>query len=346
MTSNTDERVALTYSMLASFRNCRRACKLHYIDLLRVADRPEAQVTGSLIHECLECWYLTADFSQVEKHIAQMCSAAGDHVDDASKNRHFHTVAMMEGYVAAYPRESFEILALELPFAGEIINPATGAKSRTYTMAGRVDAVVRDDSGIWLNEYKTASRIDAGYIEKLWSDMQIRLYSVYLEQVFGWHITGVNYIMLTKVRAAQEMGETDAEWAERLAAAKAPGRCKRKMPETDAEYLERLREKYAPASMYPREQIYFTPRDLEELQFEVWELTQQLLACKRDPQGRAWYKNTSQCYVYNHACDYCRLCQATANEDAVRSAFYTVADDMHGEVNAQSAFANAESDMF
>ncbi len=96
----------------------------------------------------------------------------------------------MTGYANRFPGEDFEVVALEKTFEGNIINPATGASSRSFTLAGKVDGIVRQDGKYFLLEHKTASQIDSGYLERLWTDFQIHLYAWYVEKALGWRISG------------------------------------------------------------------------------------------------------------------------------------------------------------
>lgn len=51
--------------------------------------------------------------------------------------------AMLRGYAARYPSEDFEVQAVEQEFLTDIRNPETGAESRTFRLAGKVDGLVR-----------------------------------------------------------------------------------------------------------------------------------------------------------------------------------------------------------
>ena len=175
----------LTYSALNTFRNCPRKYKHRYIDCLRPREKPEALSFGSVIHGAIELWYQSAangnrlrailDFidQQFPKRIG----------DDAQKAAWHLARAMFTGYASCYPDENFEVVEVEKSFIGEIRNPDTGRPSQTFVMAGKVDAIVKRPDGMYLLEHKTASTIDASYLDKLWTDTQIALYSHYLRQL-------------------------------------------------------------------------------------------------------------------------------------------------------------------
>jgi len=204
-----------TYSMWNAFRNCRKLCEWRYVrELVAVARDPRLSF-GSLIHECLEMWHRDADEAAVL-----------DHIDRAFTNRAFNdsiksdwhlAKSMMTGYAGTYPVEDFEVVALEQQFAGGIVNPATKASSRSFTIAGKVDGIVRMRSTgeYYLLEHKTAAQLDGDYLEKLWTDLQVILYCHYIEQCLGIRISGVIYSVLVKAKLVQGKGETESEFTAR-----------------------------------------------------------------------------------------------------------------------------------
>ena len=324
-------RIITTYSMFSLFRNCRMACKLRYIDfLVSLSSDPNLRF-GSAIHKFLECWHAHRDLPQVLDQIDRTYpNRAGD--DDQRRDWHLAT-AIMSGYAARYPDEEFEVVELEKTFEGEIINPATGAKSRSFTLAGRVDGVVRKGDEYFLLENKTASNIDSGYLERLWTDFQIILYSWYIEKTLGIRIAGVIYNILCKARLQQSKGETEAEFEARRAALIAKSKngkssAKRKMPESDNAYQARLAEKYTDQEMFHRELLYFSRDRFQVLQAELWELTQTFLDARRRD---SWYQNTDFCFKWNRPCAYYPLCSSDLST-TVRDNFYRI-EPPHTELN-------------
>jgi hypothetical protein len=168
-----------------------------------------------------------------------------DRANDSQQLAAWHLAsAMMRGYAMRYETEEFEIVEVEKEFIGEIRNPDTGRLSQTFRMAGKVDAIVRCHDGLYLLEHKTASTVDANYLDKLWTDTQIALYCYYLREL-GYPIVGVIYNVLLKSRLKQGKGETQAEYEARkaeLAAKNKSGKstAKRQLPETDDDFRWRL----------------------------------------------------------------------------------------------------------
>jgi RecB family exonuclease len=314
--TEANDKTLLTYSALNTFRNCPRKYKNRYLDNLRPRERAEALSFGSVIHTAIELWYRS---SNTESRLRDVLA----YIDDAFENRlvdsnlmvqwHLAT-AMFRGYAQRYATEDFDVVEVEKEFVGEIRNPDTGRQSQTFRIAGKVDGIVRCHDGLYLLEHKTASTVDASYLDKLWTDTQIALYCYYLREL-GYPIVGVIYNVLLKSRLKQGKGETQEEYELRhaeLAAKNKSGKstAKRQMPETDDEFQSRLTEWYSRPDAFHREFIYLSEDRLAMLQDEVWEITQQYLDARR--RGK-WLLNTSNCFSYQRPCEYLAYCQSGFN---------------------------------
>jgi RecB family exonuclease len=311
-----NDKTLLTYSALNTFRNCPRKYKNRYLDNLRPRERPDALSFGSVIHTAIELWYRSSDAeSRLRDVLAYIDDAFENRVVDSNQMVQWHlATAMIRGYAERYATEEFEIVEVEKEFVGEIRNPDTGRQSQTFRIAGKVDGIVRCHDGLYLLEHKTASTVDASYLDKLWTDTQIALYCFYLREL-GYPIVGVIYNVLLKSRLKQGKGETQEEYEVRhaeLAAKNKSGKstAKRQMPETDDEFQARLTEWYSRPEAFHREFIYLSEDRLAMLQDEVWEITQQYLDARR--RGK-WLLNTSNCFSYQRPCEYLAYCQSGFN---------------------------------
>ncbi len=266
-----------------------------------------------MIHTAIELWYQSQNAeSRLNDVFAYINDAFENRVVDLHQMTQWHlATAMIRGYADRYAMEEFEVVEVEKEFVGEIRNPDTGRQSQTFRIAGKVDGIVRCHDGLYLLEHKTASSIDANYLDKLWTDTQIALYCYYLREL-GYPIVGVIYNVLLKSRLKQGKGETQDEYEARkaeLAAKNKSGKstAKRQMPETDDEFQQRLTEWYSRPEAFHREFIYLSEDRLAMLQDEVWEITQQYLDARR--RGK-WLLNTSNCFSYQRPCEYLAYCQS------------------------------------
>jgi hypothetical protein len=336
---DSSDKGVLTYSALNTFRNCPRRYKHRYMDFLRPREKAEALSFGGVIHGAIEIWYRSvADANRMWTVLDFLDQQFPERIGDDAQIANWHLArAMITGYASRYPSEDFEIVEVEKEFTGEIRNPDTGRLSQTFVMAGKADAIVQLSDGMYLLEHKTASSIDASYLDKLWTDTQIALYSFYLRQL-GYPIVGVIYNILLKSRLKQRAGETQEEYEARraeLAAKNKSGKstAKRQMPETDEEFQARLAEWYGRPEAFHREHIYLSEDRLAMLQEEVWEITQQYLDARR--RGK-WLLNTSNCFSYQRPCEYLPFCQSGFNPN--------VADNLYEIVPPHEELAPSDSD--
>ena len=321
-----------TYSMWALFRNCRKACEYRYELGLTSREKDPNLSFGSLIHDALQTWHGTWDLTAVLDDIDRAC---GTRASDEGVRRDWHLArAMMTGYAARYPTEDFTVVALEKTFEGPIVNPVTGAASRSFVLAGKVDGIVRIGGDHYVLEHKTAATIDADYLERLWTDFQIAIYSHYVEQSLGIPITGVIYNVLGKARLQQGKGETEEEYQVRRADLIAKSKtgtttAKRKLPESDDEFQARLIEKYADPAMFHREMLYLSRDRFDVLRAELWELTQAFLDARR---RKVFYQNTAFCFHHNRPCAYFPICRSNGNPNVIDN-LYTITPP-HEELRA------------
>lgn len=321
-----------TYSMWSLFRNCRKACEYRYELGLTPREKDPSLSFGSLIHDALQTWHGTRDLTAVLELIDRACATR---TSDEGVRRDWHLArAMMTGYAARYPTEDFTVVALEKTFEGPIVNPATGATSRSFVLAGKVDGIVQIGDDHYILEHKTAATIDADYLERLWTDFQIAIYSHYVEQSLGIPITGVIYNVLGKARLQQGKGETEEEYQVRRADLIAKSKtgtttAKRKLPESDDEFQARLIEKYADPAMFHREMLYLSRDRFDVLRAELWELTQAFLDARR---RKVFYQNTAFCFHHNRPCAYFPICRSNGNPNVIDN-LYTITPP-HEELRA------------
>jgi len=325
----------LTYSALNTYRNCPRKYKLRYVDHLRPRERPDTLAFGSTIHRALELWHGSADAPHRLLKVFELLDAeyAARDGDPDAKAAWLQAKAMMAGYAARYPREDFNVLELEKEFQGEIRNPATGAASKTFSMAGKVDGIVRLGDEAYLLEHKTASAVDGAYLDRLWCDTQIALYTHYLREM-GYPVVGVIYNVLLKTRLKQRQGETEEEYRERKAALAAKNKsgkstAQRQEPESNVEFMARLADWYSKPEAFHREKIYLTQDRLDMVAEEAWEVTQQYLDARRRD---SYLMNTSYCFNWSRPCEYLAYCQSNFNEN-VRDNMFDVAEP-HEELSS------------
>ncbi len=305
-----DGRLTTSPRLWSEFRDCRKKAYWRFAERLEPLEAAWNLRFGRLIHECLESWHESRDLALTLAVIDEACATRESNLE-AKRTWHLAR-AMMTGYAARYEKEDFAIVALGATFRGDIVNPATGKKSRSFCLSDRVDGVVRLGDKNYLLEHRTASSVDDDYLKRLWADFQVTLRANYIERQLEMPISGVVYDILVKAKLKQSPGESVLEFSKRrdaLIAKSKSGKSKAKqqLPESDETFAARLAARYSAPSMFHREIVEFDNQRRAELSFELWELTQSLLDARR---RNAWYPNTSFCFHYRRPCEYLALCQS------------------------------------
>lgn len=323
-----------TYSMWQLFKNCRKKYKERYEnEIVPFGQLDHNLFLGSVIHNALETWYKTGDALKTIDEIP----------DDQLLAK-----AMMVSYIEKYKSEPFEVIFVEKQFQGDIINPKTGHKSNTFELWGKVDVVVKQKGLYYIMEHKTASNVNANYLDKLWTDFQTILYSDYIEKTTGLKISGIIYNILGKSGIIQGKGETEEEYKERyenLCAKNKSGKssAKQKIAESNEDFYNRLLKNYKEKDYFIREYLYIPKNQFKELQFELWDLTQSLLEARRE--GR-YYKNSEYCFNWKKECGYYALCKSCDNP-LIRENYYEhkpahseleIGDKENGQIKKDQSF--------
>lgn len=221
-------------------------------------------------------------------------------------------------------------------------------------MRGKVDRILWHvaDGMVYLDESKTASTIDGGYLAKLWTDAQIQLYSLYLSSILGVKVGGVLYDIATKTMISPKSGseESDEDFEARIAKFKkeetrekhrAAGK-KIRVAETDEEFMGRLQEYYGTPDSLHRTFLHYSADNSESTAEDLWEVGQQLLDARK---RNRWSKNQSQCFVFNRPCDYEPICRSGCSyredlPDTLRNLYVT--RRQHSELSPVGASASGE----
>lgn len=183
----------LSVSSAASYRRCQREYQLSR-DWTPLS-RSSALGYGLMMHAGLEVWFRTVDDEQALVAIESFARAGKvDDYDLAGCG------VLMIGYHERWLSEPLEVLFVEKDFTSAMINPETGAASRTWELYGRLDAVVKDAFGrVFIVEHKTTSSDldNPSYWQKLRLDAQI---STYYQGVraLGVEPAGVIYDVIRK----------------------------------------------------------------------------------------------------------------------------------------------------
>jgi hypothetical protein len=128
----------LSSSSAKTFRLCARKYYYAYELRRRPISDGEALRFGTLVHVGLEVWWSTVDVLKAIE--AMRARAAGLEVDAVEMVK---AEELMIGYHCRWHQEPYSVLAVEQEFNAPLVNPDTGAASKTWRMGGKIDAIAR-----------------------------------------------------------------------------------------------------------------------------------------------------------------------------------------------------------
>lgn len=248
---------------------------------------------------------------------------------DADRMMAAKALGLMEGYDARWRNAGWLTLAVEQEFHLPIVNPETGARSRTFTQAGKKDGVIEHNGrpGIAYGlEHKTTSEDisdpNSPYYRRLAIDAQVSAYALANWQE-GTRIEGTLYDVIRKpsIRAKKlSKAERASFVAEGVYFGKKFGHELRRAFAADLEietpemYTARLAH-----DTQERPDWYFQRRIVPRLDSDVLEYAQELWDVSTEirlaaASGR-WFRNSGACMLYNTPCQYLGICSGHTSVD-------------------------------
>ena len=322
-------KTKLTSTRLAGMRKCPR---LHYwryeLGLARVRQATPLRF-GSLFHKGLELRHSMAGqlaedaLASILQAVLAEYDAVPDWADRTEWTVERETLgALLSGHIWRYGQDDLQFVAVEQAFELPLVNPDSGALSRTFSLAGKIDAIVRlPDGRLAVLEYKTAGEDiapDSEYWLRLRCDGQISLY-VLAARAMGYDVATVLYDVTRKPTIRLRQKETPEAFGQRLL----------------ADIAER------PGFYYQRREVPRLEDDLVQFRAELWQQAQQLLDLRRrashltDP-ATAHFRNVGR--MTCGYCDFADLCLSGARVDpASPPAGYQVLPDVNPELCAEGA---------
>lgn len=320
----------LTTSELKAFRRCPREHHIAYRLGYRPVESAGALRFGTLIHLGLEAWWRAPRGEGLDAALA----AVDDQADPFDRAR---ARALLIGYHARWADEQLEVLAVEAEFRTPLINPATGAASKTFEVAGKIDAVVRELSTgrVMLVEHKTSSD-DIGpgsdYWRRLRLDAQITTYFAG-GRALGHDVAGCIYDVIAKPgqrpgqiplvdengvkivvdQAGQRVRTKDGKkWRE--SASTADGYVLQTRPETADEFEARLAAWIAerPNEFYQRGEVVRLAEDEADAAADTWATARAVADAGR---LQRYPRNPDACVRWGRNCEFWEVCGGVATLD-------------------------------
>ena len=355
----------LTHSRLATSRRCKREHHIKYELGYRPVHDAEELFFGALLHLALEAWWLAVKDGTwvaegLNRAMAALLSVRCDPFDLAKAR------AMVMGYDARWSAEAayYEVLAVEVRFETDVVNPETGHASKTWRLGGKIDVVVRDrrDGKVKFIEHKTSSEdvsLGSPYWRRLLMDGQV---SIYFDgtKALGWEPDACIYDVLAKpqlrpsttVPVLDELGRKivldangdrvyTAPAKPRQTADKERGFVLQVRDETPDEYFERCGTDIAENvnHYYSRGEVVRLEQELADARFDIWAQGRELR--ENELAGRA-QRNPEACRRNGNAlCPYFSVCTGQASLDD--PALFRRVENVHPELGESSQEAPVAS---
>jgi hypothetical protein len=301
----------LSHSRLRAARGCRRLHFIQYIQGIKPIEKDEVLRFGDVIHKAQEAWWNGWQLPEEERLAVAIAAIKSDDPFEVAKAR-----VMMVAYHLRWKDEPLEVLGVEVPFETDLRNPVTGASSRTWVLAGKIDAIARHrETGlVYLVEHKTSGEdISPGsaYYKRLRMDPQI---STYFEggTSLGYEVAGCIYDVLAKP-GQRPLKATPPEKRKYTKEGKLYANL-RAFDESPDEYAERVAEVVGqnPAEYFARVEVVRLRDQMHEAMLDTWQLGQELREAElagRHP------KNPDHCVRNNFVCPYFPACSGEASLD-------------------------------
>lgn len=321
----------LTSSRLRAWRDCRRKHRLLYQEGWRPVREGDALRQGSLGHLGLEAWWKNETGDRLGAAHAAMAGRAENEYEQAAMEE------LLRGYHLMYAADMdrYEVLAVEESFTAPLLNPATGAPSRTWVLAGKVDGVLldRETGAVVLLEHKLTTENFASdadpYWVKLGMDPQVSHYFIGAESL-GFVPEGCLYDVLLRPRL-QPLKATPEENRKYRRDGQLYAN-QRDRDETPEEFRARVRAdiESRPDRYFQRRVIGRTDQDVVEYLSEVWDEGRMIR--EAELAGRAT-KNPDSCHRFGQ-CAFWSVCAYGLNPEDHPDT-YTRVEDVHPELELE-----------
>lgn len=305
----------LTHSARSKFQACPRAYNIAYVQKIRPVESSAALAFGTAIHALLEVYWNNLQKDLEDSDFGPVLKSIPDLYDQAK------AWALILGYAQKWRAsdvETYNTVCVEAPFQAPLMNPETGALSRTWALAGKIDGIIEEKATgkTVILEHKTTSMDvapGADYWLKLPIDGQVSGYYVGA-QALGFDCRDCVYDVIRKP-SIKPLKATPVEARKYKKDGTLYATC-RETDETPAEYFARLKADIAerPDWYFARQSVARPDKDLVDYLEDMWMVGRQIADAER---LNRWPRNPSSCNGYGK-CDYFDVCAGMASLDDVR----------------------------
>lgn len=189
-----------SHSRINTYKTCPKMFEYKYIKHLFPIDGDSTSlILGKAFHRGIEL----GDVNELEKELDNN----QDFLNEGDETNKVIVLSMVEAFFNKFPHHNEGNVKHEVEIK-------TKFNDNEFIMYA--DAIVEEPDGLILREYKTASRIDDTYINKLEFNDQISRYCLAIEQELGKKVKKIEYYVAKKPLLRQKNGETLEQFRERL----------------------------------------------------------------------------------------------------------------------------------
>lgn len=315
---------SITWSSYSTAQSCRRKYWLAYCEGVELADRSEAKSDALLIGDAVH------RLCGGEPTVPDLPEHLGPIVSTMSA-----TWLIRYGECTLGPERQIEA------WVTDEVGVGIGDKVVSVTLGAHCDEIRKTEDRRIVVERKTAKRVDGNYLERLALDQQIAL------QAYLADVDTVIYDVIQVAPIKRELGETDQDFAERRAKAKAKNKSgttnvKRRVEEHPWLYSQRLVKWYIdhPEALLRYDvtieqerkiaavsQIAGLAASLRLAQLDVLEQEEHDREAQIDLH---FAQSTQRCFDWGRRCEYWALC-TSGNSELVKQQLYTIRPKREGD---------------
>jgi len=312
------EKSLITHSSSVCYKTCPRKYFYQYIMTIRKSVESTPLRIGKAVHLGLDLWAVGTD---PQESITRAVASYEVLPEWANTEELVYqwmierekVARLLSGYFWRWGEVEEKIIQSERAFEVDLLNPDTGRPSSNYNLAGRIDKIIETaGKRLAIKEHKTCSEDisnDSDYWLRLRIDQQISQYMTAARRL-GYDVETVIYDVIRKPTigpltiplldedglkiVVDESGERvyldakgKSEPKPRQSGDSKKGWSLQTRKQTPQEYGERLTDDIAirPEYYYAQREIPRLNSDLEEFEYEAWDLQKQIQEAKNITDG-------------------------------------------------------------
>lgn len=306
----------LSNSEIACFRRCAREYAFRYVMRRRPRRSSEALRFGTFFHIGLNTWWSTKGDAadKLAAAVDAIRARADANPEDADPFELVKAEELLLGYTARWGDDVYETLGVEVAFEMPLVNPDTGAASRTFRVAGKIDLIARRANGaVVFGEHKTTSNdITPGsdYWRRVSAlDPQVSTYDAAMRSL-GYDPKECLYDVVRKVD--KRPYKATPEESRRYTKAGRLDSRQHENDETPEEFRLRVREDISekPEKYFARGPIVRLEKDEAEHAADVWHTAWFI---RESRNAERFPRSPNACERFHKLCDYFDVCSGVAS---------------------------------